>query len=184
MSRGRGTYFKREPGAPAPVSVEITRRVGFSESDPMGIAWFGRYPLYFEEGSAALGRKCGLGYGDFFEAGLRAPVVECHVDYHAPLMVDEVFTILARMVWCEGARLNTEYELRGPSGVLANSGYTVQMLVKAPDQAGPPPALLPSAAGAARQTPILLASAAGEVCLVPPPLLVRVRERWLRGEIK
>ena len=174
--RRTGGYFAAEAGGCPPVVAEIKRRVGFSDTDVMGIAWYGKYPLFFEEGSAALGRICGLTYRDFFEAGLRAPVVECHVDYHAPLELDAVFTIRARMVWCESARLNTEYELIKEDGTLAASGYTVQMLVSVAGGV--------SGAGLAGHTPAMAASALGDICLVPPPLIVRVRERWRRGEFK
>lgn len=151
--RRREGYFKPEPGGCSPVETEVRRRVGFSEADMMGVVWFGRYPLYFEEGSAELGRRCGLSYRDFRAADLQAPVAECHVDYHAPLRVDDVITIRARLVWTDAARLNTEYEIRKDDGELAASGYTVQMITDA-----------------------------GGVCLVPPPLLEAMRERWRRGE--
>lgn len=149
-----GIYFNREDGMPEPVSADIRRRVNFSDADPMGIVWFGRYPRYFEEGSAELGRVCGLSYGDFYEAGLRAPVVKCHIDYFSPLYIDESFTIRARLIWNESSRLDTEYLHLKDDGSLASSGYTIQMLT----------------------------DVKGEICLVSPPLLVKCRERWKRGE--
>jgi len=60
--RDKNTYFERIPGAPDPIVVEVKRRVRFNEADPMAIVWHGRYPLYFEEASEELGRKCGLSY--------------------------------------------------------------------------------------------------------------------------
>jgi acyl-CoA thioester hydrolase len=155
MSRRRKTYFEREEGAPAPVTIEIRRRTRFSECDVMGIVWFGRYPLYFEEASAELGRLCGLTFEDFYQAGLRAPVVECHIDYYKPLFLDEKFIIRGSFVWHEGARINTEYHLLKEDGALAISGYTVQLLTDA---------------------------ASGEVCVISPGLLEGVRNRWRKGE--
>ena len=60
------------------------------------------------------------------------------------------------MVWGEGARINTEFEVHKESGVQAAAGYTVQMLI---DESGKP----------------LLAS---------PPLLETCRGRWRRGEFR
>jgi acyl-CoA thioester hydrolase len=137
--------------------MSIRRRVRFNEADPMGIAWFGRFAIYFEEIAAELGRKCGLSYADFREAGLRAPIAEYHVDYVRPLVLDEEFTISASLIWNEGARLNTEYELTKADGTLAARGYTVQVFSDA---------------------------ANGRVCLVTPPMLERCRERWKTGEFK
>lgn len=155
MKRGRGFYFKRLEGAPKPVIVEIKRRVHFSEVDPLAIVWHGRYPSFFEEGSEELGRFCGLGYQDFFEAGLRAPIAELHIDYFKPLRLAEEFTIRTALIWDEGSRLNTEYYLIKDDGSIATSGYTVQVFTSAQS---------------------------GEVCMVSPELLRRCRERWASGE--
>ncbi len=154
MARHQKCYFKTPKGAPDPVVICLKRRVCFSEVDIMGIAWHGRYAAYFEEGWAAMGRRCGLSYKDFHEAGLRAPIVEFHVDYFEPLYLDEEFTIQTSLVWSEGSRINTEYRLIKDNGHIATSGFTTQ----------------------------LLTDAVGAVCLVSPPLLVNCRRRWLAGE--
>jgi len=155
--RARSLYFEREAGAPAPLCMKISRRVRFSEVDPMGIVWFGRYALYFEEASAELGRRCGLSFADFFEEGLRAPVAKYHVDYFQPLYLDEVFTISCALIWNEGARLNSEYALEKADGSPAARAYTVQMFTRETD---------------------------GQVCLVIPPMLERCRTRWKAGDLK
>lgn len=155
--RARIVYFEREAGAPAPLRWRVHRRVRFNETDPMGIVWFGRYALYFEEGAAELGRRCGLSYGDFMEAGLRAPVARYHVDYLCPLRLDEEFAISAAMIWNEGARLNTEFELIKADGGVAARACTVQVFIDAVD---------------------------GHVHAVTPPMLERCRLRWRAGEFK
>lgn len=58
-------YFKRKDEWPEPVVAEIKRCVHFSEVDVLGMVWYGRFPVYFEEGSEELGRLCGLSYKDF-----------------------------------------------------------------------------------------------------------------------
>jgi acyl-CoA thioester hydrolase len=154
-SRNKTAYFERIPGAPEPIVVEVKRRVRFNEADPMAIAWHGRYSLYFEEASEELGRKCGLSYADYFEAGLRAPVVEFHIDYHRPLFLDEEFTIRASMIWHEGSRLNIEYLLIKQDKSIASSAYMVHLFTD-------------------HQT--------GEPFMVSPALLERCRKRWKAGE--
>jgi acyl-CoA thioester hydrolase len=155
--RARTGYFERVPGAPPPLRHDLRRRVRFNETDPMGIVWYGRYAVYFEEGAAELGRRCGLSYRDFMDAGLRAPVASLHVDYLQPLVLDEEIVIRCSLVWCEGARLNTEYELIKAGGSIAARGHTIQVFTSA---------------------------ATGDVCLVSPPLLERCRSRWRAGEFK
>lgn len=152
--RARKVYFEREPGAPLPLRMRLERRVRFNEVDPMGIVWFGRYPLFFEEGATELGRRCGLSYPDYIQAGLMAPVASYHVDYLAPLYLDETFWIVTSMIWSDGARLNTEYELVKKDGTTAARAYTVQVFINATDR---------------------------QVCLVSPPLIEQCRARWKAG---
>jgi acyl-CoA thioester hydrolase len=154
-TRKKTTYFERVPGAPDPLVVEVKRRVHFNEADPMAIAWHGRYPLYFEEASEELGRMIGLSYAEYFEAGLRAPLVEFHIDYFKPLFLDEEFTIRASLIWNEGSRLNTEYQLLKQDQSIASSGYMVQLFID--EKTGAP-------------------------FMVSPELLDRVREKWAAGE--
>ncbi|MCK4487395.1 MAG: acyl-CoA thioesterase [Desulfobacterales bacterium] len=155
--RRKNGYFKRIEGMPEPPVVRVKRRVHFSEADIMGIAWYGRYAAYFEEGATALGKQCGLSYKDFYEANLRAPIVQFHIDYHRQLTLDEEFTIVASLIWSDAARLNTEYALIKEDGSIAATGYTVQMLID---------------------------SITGEVCIASPELLERCRGRWKAGEFK
>ena len=148
-------YFDRLPSDPVPVQTTIHRRVSFGEVDAMAIAWHGRYAAYCEEASTELRRHCGLAYEDFAQADLRAPVVQFHLDYRRPLLLDELIAVRAALVWTEAARLNIEYEIRKPTGVLATTGYTVQLFT---------------------------VGATGEVCYASPPLLERCRLRWKQGD--
>jgi acyl-CoA thioester hydrolase len=155
--RKRKGYFDRIEGAPESLTVVVKRRVKFQEADVMGVAYYGRYADYFEEGSADLGRRCGLSYKDFYEAGIQAPVVQFHVDYHQPLLLDEEFTITASVIWNEASRLNIEYEIRKQDRSLAASGYRIQMFVNVED---------------------------GEICLTSPEILENFRRRWKAGEFQ
>lgn len=155
-ARGKKGYFETVPGAPPPLTVVVRRRIRFSDTDPMAIMWHGRYPLLFEEAAEELGRRIGLSYADYFEAGLRAPIVALHVDYVQPLLLDEEVAIEASLYWHDGARLNTGYRIYKPDGSLATTGCTVQLLTD---------------------------HRSGLPCLVVPELLRRCQERWRAGEL-
>ena len=155
--RKKKYYFERVDGVPEPLIVEIRRRVRLSEVDVMGVVWHGRYSIYFEEAAAEIGRLCGMSYRDFYEAELRAPIVEFHIDYYKPIFLDEEFTIRTVLVWHEGSRMNTEYYLLKQDGSLAASGYTVQLFIY---------------------------PGSWEVCIVSPGLLEKCRKRWKAGEFK
>ena len=155
--REKKGYLKRLDGAPNPIAVSVKRRVGFGETDVMGIAWHGRYPAFFEIASAELGKKCGLSYDDFRRENLRAPIVQFHVDHYSPLLLDEEFEVTAILVWNEGARLNTEYIISKIGGEIAATGYTVQMFTE---------------------------GESGKPCMISAELLNICRKRWKAGEFK
>jgi acyl-CoA thioester hydrolase len=154
-TRRKKSYFEQHPESPDPVFAEVKRRVHFNECDPMAIMWHGRYPLLFEEASEELGRRCGLSYDEYLEAGLRAPILSLHIDYYQSLFLAEEFTIRASLVWHGGARLNTEFHIYKQDGSLATSGYTIQLFTD---------------------------HRTGEPCLVSPEMLERCRSRWISGE--
>ncbi|NVN97881.1 MAG: acyl-CoA thioesterase [Geobacteraceae bacterium] len=155
MVRRKKRYFETVKGAPSPIIAEISRTVRFSDADPMAIMWHGRYPLLFEEASEELGRRCGLSYQDYYDAGLRGPIVSIHIDYHLPLVLAEEFTVRASLVWAEGARINTEFQISKADGQVATTGYTVQLFTD---------------------------HLSGAPCMVTPELLERCRQRWRAGE--
>lgn len=153
--RRKKTYFERITDSPDPVTVEIRRGVHFSDADPMGIMRHGRYPLLFEEASEKLGLRCGLSYDDYRQAGLYAPILSLHIDYFQPLYLAEDFRVRASLIWNEGARLNTEFQVLKQDGSTATSGYTIQLFTD-------------------HQT--------GQPCMVSPAMLERCRSRWKAGE--
>lgn len=132
--RRRQSYFKRLPEAPACLGLTQSRRIRFGEVDAMAVTWHGHYAVLFEESSTELRRRCGLTYKAFFEAQVQAPIVQLHVDYFRPLVLDELCRVTVLMVWTDAARLNMEYRVIKQDDQLAATGYTVQMFVDARQQ--------------------------------------------------
>ena len=153
--RKKSDYFDVPDNSPAPVSASVTRRCQFSEVDALAIVWHGRYVSFFEEAATELGHKCGLTYEAMREAGVAAPVAQLHIDYYRPLGINERFSVRASVIWCEGARLNTQFVITGEDGSCACAGYTVQMFVE---------------------------TATGVVCIFPPPLLTAFHDQWQAGK--
>jgi len=155
--RRRQTYFKREPNAPSPLVYQIKHRVRFGEVDAMALMWHGHYAVLFEEVSTELRRLCGLTYEAFFECSVGAPIVQFHVDYFKPLELDELCTVIGKMIFSEAARINIEYQVIKEDGSLGASGFSVQMFVDAKEN-------LPF--------------------IVGPDLWRVCRDRWINGEFK
>ena len=156
MRRQRYGYFKQEEGAPKPLLCIVEHRVLFGEVDAMAIMWHGNYARLFEMASTELRRHIGLSYEDFFDAEVRAPIVQLHVDYKNPLVLDELAHIQARMIWSDAARLNIEYTVFKADGSIATTGNTVQ----------------------------LFTDAQGQPCWIMPDLLANTQRRWQAGEFK
>lgn len=154
--RRKKQYFNTAPDDPKPLELTVTRCLHFSEVDALAIAWHGHYLRFFEDAHTELMRRIGLSYQNYREQQIGAPVAQAHVDYHRPLLLDQQFSVTARLCWNDGARLDTEYEIRCQDGMLAATGYTVQMLVDLRTQ---------------------------EPFLVPPKLLADVQQRWKDDEL-
>ena len=155
--RRKKTYFKIEHGTPAPLTMSIKHRISFSEVDAMAILWHGRYSKLFEEAAEKLMHEIGLSYKNYFDNNLRGPVVKFHVDYFRPLVLAELVTVEAMLIWTPAARLNVQYSIKKEDGAFAAAGYTVQMFIDAESN---------------------------EPCLVPPPLLEGIRSKWQNGEFE
>ncbi len=148
-------YFRQQEGAPEALRCTVERRVRFEEIDALGIVWHGRYPSYFEDGRVLLGEKYGIGYMDFYQQGIVAPIKQMHVDYQLPLQFGEPFTIEAKLHWSDAARLNHEFILRNAAGDVTTTGYSVQLLM---DQQR-------------------------NVLMLPPPFYEAFRQLWQAGEL-
>ena len=120
--RRQKKYFTSLPDDPQPIVHEVRHRLAFSEVDALAIGWHGHYPEFFEMAHTELMRKIGLTYDLYRENGIGAPIVQFHADYFAPLILDELFTIRAELVWSDGARINVNYEIIKENGQLAGTG--------------------------------------------------------------
>lgn len=127
-------YFRPETmmdGSPAPLPLVCTveRAVRFEEVDALNVVWHGRYPSYFEDARVAFGKAYGLGYLDFYTAGLIVPVKQMGIDYVAPLRFGQTCRITASLHWAEAARLNFSYTITDEAGAALTTGYTVQLFL-------------------------------------------------------
>jgi acyl-CoA thioester hydrolase len=122
-------YFKTQPDSPAPLRLQVERRVRFEEVDALGIVWHGRYASYLEDARSALGDNYGIGYLDLFRNGIIAPIKKMHIDYHLPLTYPEDFTIEGILHWSDAARINYEFIIRNSKGGTVATGYSVQVML-------------------------------------------------------
>ncbi len=104
--------------------VTLSYRVPYADTDQMHVVYYANYLTLFERGRNELMRACGYTYRELETGGFALPVLEAHVNYHAPATYDDLLEITA---WCEafkGVRLKIFCEIRRDGKLLAD-GYTV-----------------------------------------------------------
>lgn len=126
-------YFERLPGDPPPIGVSITRRLQFSESDPLKIAWHGNYAKFFEAAYTELSHQFGFDNDRLEEEHVSALFYHDEYDYRIPLRCDAVFQTSASLVWTDAPRINIEYAVRLEDGRTAATGCTTQVFIDARD---------------------------------------------------
>lgn len=107
-----------------PKGITITYRVPYADTDQMQVVYYANYLTFFERARNELMRACGFTYRDLEANGFGLPVLEAHVNYHAPATYDDLLEITA---WCsdfKGVRLKICCEVR-LAGTLLAEGYTV-----------------------------------------------------------
>jgi acyl-CoA thioester hydrolase len=122
-------YFKSNPNNPPPLEGSVTRRVRFQEVDMLGIAWHGHYISFFEDIRVNMGNQYHIGYMDFYNQGILAPIKTAHVDYVRPLRFGDEISIKGILHYSDAARLNSEYIIFDPEGRVAATGYIIQMML-------------------------------------------------------
>lgn len=90
---------------------EITFRVRYKETDPMGFLHHANYLTYFEIGRTELLRASGGNYRAMEEAGLFVVVVKVECRYRRPARYDDLLTLRTTITRVTQAKIEHQYEL-------------------------------------------------------------------------
>ena len=107
-----------------PQRVTTPYRVPYADTDQMRVVYYANYLTLFERARNELMRACGITYRELESGGFALPVLEAHVQYHAPATYDDLLELTA---WCsefKGVRLKIACEIRRDGKLLAE-GHTV-----------------------------------------------------------
>ena len=96
-----------------------TVRVRYAETDQMGVAYYANYFVWFEVARTDWLRAAGLTYRDLEAGGVLLPVIDARCTYKSSARYDDTLSIsaLARVV--SPARLAFDYEITGPTALVA-----------------------------------------------------------------
>lgn len=114
------------------VTHQTSYRVRYSDTDKMGVVYYGNYMRLFEIGRTELLRSAGLPYVEFEREGLLLPVLEAHCEYLLPARYDEMLVIETNYQMEHSPVILLQYEVRRTSEALAR-GWTRHSFVAALD---------------------------------------------------
>ena len=105
------------------VTITMQHRVGFHETDAMGIVHHSNYLKYCENARVVWLETHDKSYPDWIELGLHFAVTKVDLDYKQPAKFDDVLDVTVWLEWVRGASLAMAYSIcRG--GELLCSGRT------------------------------------------------------------
>jgi acyl-CoA thioester hydrolase len=111
-----------------PRKVTIPYRVPYADTDQMHVVYYANYLAYFERNRNELIRETGVTYKELETMGYALPVVEAHVNYHAPATYDDLLDLTAWVEELKGVRLTIRCEVRRGDKLLV-SGHTIHAIV-------------------------------------------------------
>jgi acyl-CoA thioester hydrolase len=111
------------------ITSDVQMRVRYGETDRMGYAYYGCYPLYYEIGRTELLRQFDLAYRELEDNGILLPVVNLNVEYIAPALYDELITIKTTVKDKPGVKIVFLYEIFNSRNELINKATTTLVFV-------------------------------------------------------
>src|SRR3989442_12074789 len=90
----------------APQSCDLSIRVRYAESDPMGYLHHSKYFEYFEIGRTELLRQAGFAYRDLEAAGILFAVAKVECRFRAPAHYDDELVLMTRIERMTRARID------------------------------------------------------------------------------
>ena len=116
-------------------------RVRYSETDQMGIVYYGNYAQYLEQGRTDWLRSLGLTYKFMEEHQVMLPVINLNIDYKKPAKYDDLLTIKTSLLEIPSVKIKFYYEIYNQCDELLVTATTslvfldsiTRKLIKAPD---------------------------------------------------
>ncbi|RRA95774.1 acyl-CoA thioesterase [Paenimyroides viscosum] len=108
---------------------KISIRVRYAETDQMGVVYHGNYAQYFEMGRVEWLRNKGVSYKELENSGVMLPVVSLSMNYKKPAYYDDELTVITRMYYLGGVKIEFTYEIVNQKGDLLTTAHTTLVFV-------------------------------------------------------
>ena len=100
-------------------------RPRYSETDQMGVVYYGNYASYFEVGRVELLRQIGMTYAQMEETGTMLPVVHMSIDFKRGAKYDEQIFLETKLIELPTRKISFYHHLRDGSGNTLVTGKVV-----------------------------------------------------------
>lgn len=117
--------------ASIPTTCDLSIRVRYAESDPMGYLHHSKYFEYFEMGRTELLRMAGFRYRDLEARGVLFAVAKLEIQFRAPAYYDDELVLTTRIDRITRARIDHSYELRRGDKLLCEAKSTLACIDRA-----------------------------------------------------
>ena len=111
------------------IKHDFTLRPRYSETDQMGVVYYGNYASYFEVGRVELLRSLGMTYAKMEEEGTMLPVVHMSVDYKRGAKYDEEVILETRIEELPTRKISFYHTLKDLKGNTLVTGQVVLVFV-------------------------------------------------------
>ena len=105
------------------VTISFSHRVGFHETDAMGIVHHSNYLKFCENARVCWLETHDKSYADWMEMGLHFAVTKVDLDYKLPAKFDDRIEVVTWLEWVRGASLAMAYRIER-DGTLLVTGRT------------------------------------------------------------
>jgi acyl-CoA thioester hydrolase len=105
------------------VTITLEHRVGFYETDGMGIVHHSNYLRFCENARVSWLESHDKSYPEWIAMGLHFAVTHVHLDYKQPARFDDFLAVTTWLEWVRGASLAMAYRIEC-DGVLLVTGRT------------------------------------------------------------
>ena len=100
------------------ITITMQHRVGFHETDAMGIVHHSNYLKYCENARVVWLETHDKSYSDWIESGLHFAVTKVDLNYKQSARFDDVIDVTTWLEWVRGASLAMAYEISRDGEVL------------------------------------------------------------------
>ena len=111
------------------VKSEIKIRVRYSETDKMGIVYYGNYPQYYEVARTELIRDLGMSYKFIEEKGYNLPVYKMKITYHNPAKYDDLLRIETTILEKPGIKMKFLHKIYNEDNILINEAEVILVFI-------------------------------------------------------